>query len=209
MSESKTCSRCKQTISLDNFFRNRRSKDGRTSYCKSCQVEYCRKYRKENPSKEAQYKSRWKSKNPNYDSAYYEKNRDKLLESMAEWRKANFEKKAEADRAWALANKDKVKVNAKNYYLRHPAKNSQNRQLRRARLRNARIYKVREKDLLKILRSPCVYCGSKGEQVDHIIPLSRGGSHSIGNLTSSCARCNLTKNNKFVAEWKLYLKGSN
>jgi 5-methylcytosine-specific restriction endonuclease McrA len=168
-------------------------------------VQWDREYRKRNPSKNQEYRARWKAKNPNYDSQYYQKNREKLLKNMAEWRKANFQRKAETDRAWALANQDKVKVNAKNYYLRHPAKNSQNRQLRRARLRNARIYKVREKDLLKILRSPCVYCGCKGEQVDHIIPLSRGGTHSIGNLASSCARCNLSKNNKFVTEWKLYL----
>jgi len=209
MSESKTCSKCKQLKSLDNFYKNKRIKGGRNNYCKPCQANYLRQYRIVNPNKDSQYKARWRNKNPDYDSQYYLANRAELLIKMSEWRSNNLIRKAETDKAWKLANPEKVKINAKNYYLRHPAKQSKNRQIRRARLRNARIYKVTEKDFLNILKSPCIYCGAKGEQVDHIIPLSRGGAHSLGNLASSCSRCNLSKNNKLVSEWKLYLIRSN
>jgi len=41
----------------------------------------------------------------------------------------------------------------------------------------------------------CVYCGSKGEEIEHIIPKSKGGTNSVQNLTLSCRRCNIEKGN--------------
>lgn len=38
-------------------------------------------------------------------------------------------------------------------------------------------------------------------QVDHIVPLSRGGSNDIHNLAISCAACNESKGNKLLHEW--------
>jgi hypothetical protein len=38
-------------------------------------------------------------------------------------------------------------------------------------------------------------------QVDHIEPLSRGGSDSLENLATSCAECNRDKGAKTPAEW--------
>lgn len=50
----------------------------------------------------------------------------------------------------------------------------------------------------------CVYCEDLSSDLhcDHIVPLSRGGDNSIGNLATSCASCNLSKNDKLVSEWK-------
>ena len=40
----------------------------------------------------------------------------------------------------------------------------------------------------------CVYCGSRDDlQVDHAVPLSRGGSNGFENLITACERCNLSK----------------
>jgi 5-methylcytosine-specific restriction endonuclease McrA len=52
------------------------------------------------------------------------------------------------------------------------------------------------------MRQPCIYCGAKAEHLDHIIPISRGGLHKVGNLAPSCAKCNLSKSAKFVTEWR-------
>lgn len=49
----------------------------------------------------------------------------------------------------------------------------------------------------------CTYCGdTEGpHEVDHIVPLSRGGTSSIDNLTVSCRACNASKRDKLISEW--------
>jgi 5-methylcytosine-specific restriction endonuclease McrA len=44
-----------------------------------------------------------------------------------------------------------------------------------------------------LLGDPCSYCGAPCEHIDHIVPLSRGGSGEWDNLTASCAACNMSK----------------
>lgn len=49
----------------------------------------------------------------------------------------------------------------------------------------------------------CNYCGdTRGPyHIDHIIPLSRGGTNDEKNLCVSCATCNLDKGNLLLSEW--------
>jgi len=41
----------------------------------------------------------------------------------------------------------------------------------------------------------CVYCGRKMQRLsqDHILPLSRGGSHTLSNVVPACRKCNSKK----------------
>jgi len=41
----------------------------------------------------------------------------------------------------------------------------------------------------------CAYCGSVGEEIEHIVPRSKGGTNSVQNLTLSCRKCNISKGN--------------
>ena len=56
--------------------------------------------------------------------------------------------------------------------------------------------------VLKRDRFTCTYCGITGADaelhVDHVIPLSKGGSNNIYNLTTACSSCNLRKSNKVI-----------
>lgn len=49
----------------------------------------------------------------------------------------------------------------------------------------------------------CAYCGTFAGpfHLDHIIPWSRGGDHSVENLTVACAPCNWSKRDKLICEW--------
>jgi hypothetical protein len=50
----------------------------------------------------------------------------------------------------------------------------------------------------------CAYCGQRcTPTMEHVVPLSRGGRHAIGNLIPACLKCNLSKNNRFIMEWRL------
>jgi 5-methylcytosine-specific restriction endonuclease McrA len=88
------------------------------------------------------------------------------------------------------------------YIKRNPEFHRAKEKRRRARLKGASLYRVTKLDLAKILRNPCFYCGSTIRMtIDHVIPLSRGGSHSIGNLVAACKACNSQKRQRFVTEW--------
>lgn len=54
----------------------------------------------------------------------------------------------------------------------------------------------------------CVYCGKKlvkgNRTLDHIIPISRNGEHTIENLIPCCVSCNSSKNNKLLSEWSKF-----
>jgi 5-methylcytosine-specific restriction endonuclease McrA len=51
----------------------------------------------------------------------------------------------------------------------------------------------------------CQYCGAGAENVDHVIPRSRGGEHTWENVVASCRRCNSKKENRLPAEVGLHL----
>ena len=65
----------------------------------------------------------------------------------------------------------------------------------------------RKPGVLHRARNRCEHCGSKNElTVDHIIPLSRGGSSHPSNLQSLCRKCNEEKGSMTNEEYKLAKK---
>lgn len=56
----------------------------------------------------------------------------------------------------------------------------------------------------KSQKGKCWHCGkplNNEFHVDHLVPLSRGGSNYPNNIVCSCAKCNLAKHNKLNHEW--------
>ncbi len=52
----------------------------------------------------------------------------------------------------------------------------------------------------------CQYCDRPAENLDHVIPRSRGGEHSWENVVASCRPCNARKENRLLAETDLKLR---
>ena len=50
----------------------------------------------------------------------------------------------------------------------------------------------------------CLYCRKEVSKLtlEHIVPLSRGGEHSLQNLCYVCQTCNSSKRSKLLSEWK-------
>ncbi len=42
----------------------------------------------------------------------------------------------------------------------------------------------------------CQYCGSSAENLDHVLPRSRGGDHTWENVVAACRACNTRKGNR-------------
>jgi 5-methylcytosine-specific restriction endonuclease McrA len=98
--------------------------------------------------------------------------------------------------AWGKANRD-ARV----------AISNQHKAQRRQWANTTESVGVSSRDWIKLLRRyayACAYCGSSGEiHMEHVIPLSRGGRHAVGNVLPACGACNLSKQSCFVAEWKV------
>jgi 5-methylcytosine-specific restriction endonuclease McrA len=48
----------------------------------------------------------------------------------------------------------------------------------------------------------CAYCGAAGEmQMDHFVPLAKGGTHALGNLVPACPSCNYSKSDHDAETW--------
>jgi 5-methylcytosine-specific restriction endonuclease McrA len=57
-------------------------------------------------------------------------------------------------------------------------------------------YKQMRQAILKRDDHTCQYCGQPGNQIDHIIPISKGGEDHETNMATACATCNASKKNQ-------------
>ncbi len=52
----------------------------------------------------------------------------------------------------------------------------------------------------------CQYCGATAENIDHVIPRSRGGAHTWDNVVAACRPCNARKEDRFLHETHMRLR---
>jgi 5-methylcytosine-specific restriction endonuclease McrA len=137
----------------------------------------------ENIDREKAYRRQWR-----------EKNKDKKSAQDAQWQRDNPDRVKQRNRRWQEKNKDAVRSFTRNY---------------RAKKRAAEGFHTGEdiKALFDRQRGLCACgCGASiesGYDVDHIIPVSRGGDNWPSNLQLLTPTCNKSKNDKTMEEWML------
>lgn len=160
-----------------------------------------------------------------YNSAYYQKNKERLHAQNKAWREANKEqqqiqrkKSYEEKRAHHLAekriyylkNREKLRAAAK--LNRHIHR--KNEDIRRARKFNATVGDTKvitawENRWRLKRRVRCYWCecefDPKEAHRDHVIPLAKGGEHSLSNLVISCGSCNSRKHARTLEKWNAEL----
>jgi 5-methylcytosine-specific restriction endonuclease McrA len=105
---------------------------------------------------------------------------------------------------WTQNNKEQYRKNASNYLKNNVEKVYLKNQKRRKLIYENLQFDIKPSFVKKLYESPCVVCGSKNQiEMDHIIPVSRGGTNSEGNLQPLCKKCNLSKGSKTMTEWLL------
>jgi 5-methylcytosine-specific restriction endonuclease McrA len=69
---------------------------------------------------------------------------------------------------------------------------------------------VTEADWLSLLDRHgnwCAYCGGAGPlSVEHVVPLTRGGRHTLGNILPVCRPCNSSKGARLLSEWRYHTR---
>ncbi len=111
---------------------------------------------------------------------------------------------ASDDGYWSDPEKARAQSLAR-YYADKAAVVNRNRATR-VRVAGNDVYVVTVRDITRLMNrcgSQCVECDSTEHLgIDHVIPVARGGRHSIGNLTVLCRRCNSSKKDQTFTEWR-------
>jgi hypothetical protein len=191
--DTKQCTKCKETLSIGAFDKNRKAADGHQAQCKACRKKhakankehiaaYQKEYNKSNKARLAAYRKEYKKVNKEkalaYDKERYQNNKERMRAQMYEYKKANPDKfialkakrraaKLQRTPKW-LTKEDYAQINF--YYA----------EAKRLEKENGAKY-----------------------HVDHIIPMQGdlvSGLHVPSNLQVITAEENLAKGNTFVVE---------
>lgn len=197
----KTCSKCKFSLNVEKFTHCPKNKDGLHGWCRDCvnetrrnklnlYRETYRNYAKKNSDKLKEYDAKrrltpeFKLKKKEWDKVYRSKHSEKIKakkkaepkENVKKWKKAEYEK-----------NKYKYIERA---YARHY---------------NIKNFRPADADL-KLIKA--IYDQAKflskttgiKHEVDHIIPVSKGGLHHQNNLRVVTMMENRTKGDKIIVD---------
>jgi 5-methylcytosine-specific restriction endonuclease McrA len=207
----KHCPACKGVLPVAEFSRESKRKDGLSVYCKACN-----KQRFEVNKERIQEQRR----------RFREANRDALREQYKKFRAGHQERKNEQNKRSYASHKDRaikymeqyrknnretLNENKRQYY-----KTEQGKMVARAAHSKRKSLKINAigthtaQDIavqFEKQHGQCHWCkkkfisGKNAYHVDHVIPLSRGGSNDPSNLVLACPTCNLSKNNRLPHEW--------
>ena len=125
-------------------------------------------------------------------------------------REKNKDKRKEYYKEYCENNKDKIKEYHKEYNKKYRENNKDKmkgyvHKRRALELGNGGSYtKAQWLDTLEYFDYKCAYTGEcikHNCHVEHIVPLSKGGTSYIWNLVPSTASANLSKQNRDMEEW--------
>jgi len=106
--------------------------------------------------------------------------------------------------AWRATHREEMATTRAAYRASHPDARKTHKHRRRARIAGASgSYTIADwTDKLAEFNGRCAYCTVEGKMtVDHVIPISRGGSNGIDNIVPACGTCNYRKGTKTAAEF--------
>lgn len=119
------------------------------------------------------------------------------------WLDANRARQYEVNRRWNAANRDRHRDLVRDWERRNPIARAGYRLQRRGWKQGGVISTADWSRLVERYGSRCAYCSQlRPLTVDHVIPLSRGGRHTIGNVLPACRPCNSAKQDKLLVEWR-------
>lgn len=166
--------------------------------------------------KRAKYR-RWYEKNRAkaiaYSKAYREAHREEILQKKREeypqkrasrkvyakrYQQENIEKIRHQRSHFYEENKARLREIGRQHYENNKERYFEWADAYRARKHDAPINDFTQqqwKDMKAHYGHKCVYCGKKSQRLtqDHIIPLSKGGAHTMSNIVPACKSCNSKK----------------
>jgi 5-methylcytosine-specific restriction endonuclease McrA len=104
--------------------------------------------------------------------------------------------------ACSTCRRKKQQAHIKNYYRSLPPdKRHELTHKRRAESYGVAHVPYSRTAILERWGHACAYCGQLATHLDHVEPLSKGGTDTESNIVPACQHCNLSKGAKTLAEW--------
>ena len=211
----KKCNNCGLEKPISEFYKNKRSKDGLQSNCKSC----VKAYYVANKDERKAYREANKDEIKDYQKAWYEANKDERKAYKKAWYEDNKEKIKDYRKAWYEANKEKRNAQIKAYRKKRMStdplykfkcdtriliNNSFTRRGFKKGSRTEKILCCTFEYLLEYLKPPRDFFTNRSNyHIDHIIPLSTAKTKKAvirlchyTNLRIITAQENLEKSDK-------------
>lgn len=111
------------------------------------------------------------------------------------------------DHARYIKERERRIAYAIEYAKQNPHVGQAAKRKRKALMASAGMFRVSTRDWSRLVQrygGRCFYCEVEAPMtMDHVVPISRGGTHSIGNLLPACAKCNSSKRHRTVMEWRM------
>lgn len=162
------------------------------------------KDKRRDPAKRRTSTKAWRAANPSNVKAWarkhYEKNTEVLLEKSRARHHADRDAAAASNRRWRAANPEQNRRNSK-----------MSKAARKAREAGVDFEPITLSDILKRDGANCYICGiatdpeahrhaKNRSELEHVIPICKGGGHTWENLRCSCFRCNRLKSHRRTPE---------
>lgn len=150
---------------------------------------------------------------PHYMQDYQARNAERIAARQAEWRKSNATKLLADKLAYREEHREELARKQREYAAANPEmariNGGKSTRARRARLLGVASERYSADDVLALYGTDCHLCGQAidmdvprrigwegwelGLQIDHLIPLSKGGDNTLKNARPSHGICNLRK----------------
>lgn len=188
----KFCSRCNCTKPLDSFGIRKSNPDGRQLWCIPCLKEYNGAYYLANKERLKENVSKWVSENREVSKAIKKKwaiaNPEKQRNAIKRWQEENEEQFLATRKKWREDNKEVLRVHCIN---------------RRRKLAGGTLPKNIAEILMEKQSGICPCCLKPlgtDYHIDHIVPVSKGGSNTEDNVQLLHSKCNMIKNDRWPWE---------
>lgn len=191
----KKCAKCRLVLPLSEFH-HPPSKQGRpASKCKPCVALVLKEWRKANPERTAEQRRRYNSSDigraRNKERSALR--REEKPDAVREYRRQLYESRQRETNAQSV----------REYRRANPGKHSEIENRRRARKMAAFVAPVDTDAIYARDGGICQLCGTPVQRtaatLDHIVPLSRGGTHEPANVQIAHGPCNSRKGNRYWA----------
>ena len=154
------------------------------------------------------YRANNKEKRRKIERAYYEANKDLICAKKKAYRETNRARVFSSKRAYYLTNKRVLALKTKVWMKANPDKVAASRARRKHLERTAAggtfsQHRADYQPRVAAYQGLCAYC-RKGayHSLEHVVPLSRGGTNYPNNIVPACKPCNSSKGSKILGtEW--------